>query len=386
MLLDEYQNSAKKTDISSDDSASRYLLLGLFGEAGSVLSIVKKQDRDKITAQNYFHLAKEEIGDLLWYIAVVAYRDNISFGKIAKPLALPHSKRVAAEKLAFEDIQEPRRTLHVVPSKYLEWAMVDLADSVGKLVVAQRSFLKDDKQPPLLSAFSEVLRRLITVANRAGISLVDAAQHNLHKTAERWPGTRTKGYPRPFDTNYPEYERLPRNMVIDIQQIDVDKNQYFVYQSCNGINIGDRLTDNIEFDDDYRFHDVFHYAYAAILGWSPVLRSILKLKRKSNKSVDESQDGARAILIEEGISTLVFNEAKSDNQFFRDVERGKLSFDLLKTIRMFVRGYEVEHVPYWVWEEAILQGYDAFRYLKRHRKGRVTLDYKRRRLTIGPIP
>ncbi|WP_082662825.1 MULTISPECIES: nucleoside triphosphate pyrophosphohydrolase family protein [unclassified Sphingopyxis] len=386
MNLDDYQKSAIKTDTSVGDSASRYLLLGLFGEAGSVLSIVKKQDRDRLTPQHYFSLAMEEIGDLLWYLAVVAHHDKLTLGKIAKPLALPRASRLAASKLGFGDLQEPRMTLQVIPSKFLEWALVDLADSVGKLVVAQRTYLKKGEQKPLLEAFTEVVRRLVIVGNRAGVSLEEAARKNLAKTAERWPETRETGYPPQFDAGFPSYERLPHQMKIDIIQISKSEDQYFVYQSCNGINIGDRLTDNIEFDDNYRFHDVFHYAYAAVIGWSPVLRSILKRKRKSVAKVDESEDGARAILIEEGISALVFNEAKSDGTFFSNVERGKLSFDLLKTIKIFVRGYEVEHVPYWVWEEAILQGYEAFRYLVKHGRGRIVLDYKHRRITAGPIP
>ena len=69
----------------------------------------------------------------------------------------------------------------------------------------------------------------------------------------------------------------------------------YVIQQCNGINIGDRLTDNKTEEDDYRFHDVFHLAYAAILGWSPVTRSLFKVKRKSDPKTDETQDGARAI-------------------------------------------------------------------------------------------
>ncbi len=68
----------------------------------------------------------------------------------------------------------------------------------------------------------------------------------------------------------------------------------YVIQQCTGINIGDRLTDNRLEPDDYRFHDVFHLAYAAILGWSPVLRALFKVKRKSCPKIDENQDGARA--------------------------------------------------------------------------------------------
>ena len=75
------------------------------------------------------------------------------------------------------------------------------------------------------------------------------------------------------------------------------------------------------------YHDVFHYAYVAVLGWSPVVRALLQLKRKSNKVVDETQDGARANLIEEGIAALVFAEAKSQ-AFFKNVKPGKLSYDL----------------------------------------------------------
>ena len=73
--------------------------------------------------------------------------------------------------------------------------------------------------------------------------------------------------------------------------------------------IGDPLTDASHIEDDYRLHDVFHIAYAAVLGWSPVLRSLMKRKRKSNPQVDEAEDGGRAIAIEEGISALVFSYA-----------------------------------------------------------------------------
>ena len=52
----------------------------------------------------------------------------------------------------------------------------------------------------------------------------------------------------------------------------------------SGEKIGDELTDNAYKDDGYRFHDVFHSAYVAILGWSPVIRKLLKRKRKSKQA------------------------------------------------------------------------------------------------------
>ena len=49
----------------------------------------------------------------------------------------------------------------------------------------------------------------------------------------------------------------------------------------DGKPFGAELTDNAYDPDGYRFHDVFHFAYAAVLGWSPITRALLRRKRKS---------------------------------------------------------------------------------------------------------
>jgi hypothetical protein len=48
-----------------------------------------------------------------------------------------------------------------------------------------------------------------------------------------------------------------------------------------GKPLGDDLTDNAYVDDGYRFHDVIHLALIAHLGWSPVVRGLMRRKRKS---------------------------------------------------------------------------------------------------------
>lgn len=385
MLLDEYQSLAARTDVSSSEASQRHLILGLFGEAGSVLSVIKKKGRDKSSSRVYFERASEEIGDLLWYLAASAKRSGFSLGRVAKPLALSPSKRKKSSLLLFSDLQIPRRSPPEEPTRYLEIVLMSLAGSVGALIHEQRAYLKSKNSVDLCSAFTKVLRGMVDVTNRVGLSLEEVARANLAKTSERWPEDRNS-FPDPFDSVFPRYERLPRKITFDIREVKSDEDDYFVYQSYGKVNIGDRLTDNIEYSDDYRFHDVFHYAYAAVIGWSPVLRAILNVKRKSVKEVDHNQDGARAILVEEGLAALIYNEAKREGGLFADVDRGKLSFDLLKTIKSFVQGFEVKDMPYWVWEEAILQGFEAFRYLVEHREGRVTIDYPNRRLHIGPIP
>lgn len=110
----------------------------------------------------------------------------------------------------------------------------------------------------------------------------------------------------------------------------------------------------------------------------------MRLKRKSQPQIDDAEDGARAILIEEGVSTWIFGQAQRLN-YFEGVEIGKLPLDLLKQIKQFVAGYEADRLPLWLWEEAILQGYTAFRYLREHRRGRVILDFKTRSLRVEAL-
>lgn len=111
----------------------------------------------------------------------------------------------------------------------------------------------------------------------------------------------------------------------------------------------------------------------------------MRLKRKSNSKVDESQDGARAVLIEEGVSTFVFAYAKHLD-FFEGQLPGDLSFTLLKRVKEFVEGYEVSECPIWQWENAILEGYKAFRFLRQHRRGRLSINLERRECEIEPMP
>ena len=87
--------------------------------------------------------------------------------------------------------------------------------------------------------------------------------------------------------------------------------------------------------------------------------------------VDENEDGARAGLIEEGVATFIFGRALEQN-LFEDLEH--LDFDLLKLVRGFVRGFEVERCALWQWERAILDGFKVYREFKKNRRGYVVAD------------
>ena len=86
-----------------------------------------------------------------------------------------------------------------------------------------------------------------------------------------------------------------------------------VTMTVNGARVGDPLTDNNYRDDGYRFHDVFHLAHAAILGWSPILRALMKRKRRSNPELSRREDGRPSMIAEEGIVAMLFSYAERRN-------------------------------------------------------------------------
>lgn len=372
--LDEYQTLASRTDRTRNKGNGFDLpVLGLVGEVGSLLSEVKKRQRDKAAIIGYEQTVLEELGDTLWYLAIIADHADIKLATLASDGSVLDS--------AFSALQ-PQHSLPLnTPSAQFERTLLRLAAATGELAAAVDGSHGDKDH--LKTRLASVFRHLVQAANEAEVLLEDAARFNIQKTEDRWPQDRV--YPGLFDSTFPGDEQLPRILEIDIYEREASNGKSYVLQSCNGLFIGDRLTDNIMEPDDYRFHDVFHYAYAAVLGWSPVTRALLKRKRKSKVRVDEGEDGARAVLIEEGVATYVFGIAKDFN-FFADQKPGDLSLTLLKNVRQFVRGYEVHASPLWLWEDAILQGNHAFRYLREKRRGRIKLDVERRSLSIEELP
>ena len=95
MNFNDYQNQAIQTDVAhnSTTKSSRYngymeKALGLAGETGEVLEIIKKIIRDKggvfETAPEDCEKLKKELGDVLWYLSAVAYYNDIKLEDIAK--------------------------------------------------------------------------------------------------------------------------------------------------------------------------------------------------------------------------------------------------------------------------------------------------------------
>ena len=377
--LADYQKIAKRTDQNKRAGIGglRFPLLGLFGEVGTLLSELKKKQRDKESYYAYDTAVVEEFGDVLWYFSNIAGRAGLTLEDLAG-LALHHNaiggKSRSRRVLSFADLQTKTPKLAPTSDGPFETEVLHLAARVGSLLGDVDSYVRNREL--LKGHLVEIFRSIIRSAEDANILVDDVVRANIEKVTGRWPIERI--YTPLFDSRMKPDEQLPRRIEMLIEEQTVG-GKTFVIQKCNGIKIGDRLTDNKIEQDDYRFHDVFHLGYAAVLGWSPVIRGQFRVKRKSIPSIDENQDGARAALIEEGVATWVFNHALR-LEFFADITA--LDFPLLKAIQELVQGYEVSDCPLWMWEKAILDGFKAFRFLREHRRALVIADLNNRRLIV----
>lgn len=384
LTVDQYAMEAAHTDQRKGPGTIGFTMLGLFGETGSLLAEAKKKQRDPASYLGYAPAVTEEIGDVLWYLAAIARRHRLALSDIAAAAHRPDATFLAGDHtaLTLHELQPAHMPQSREPTPAFEHSLLALAGEVGLLARKVEGGSSAGQKLEIAARLVAIMRCLINAANDSGVTLEIAAFKNLQKIFDRWP--RERNYPPPFDDGRDAEEQLPRKMEIDVYERTVRGRDY-VFQRSRGVYVGDRLTDNAIEQDDYRFHDVFHYAYVAVLGWSPVIRALLRLKRKSDPKLDEAEDGARAILIEEGVTSWLFGQAQQLD-FFEGVKRGGLPLDMLKHVRQFVTGYEADSCPLWLWEEAILQGYAAFRFLQKNRRARIGIDFACRRLRIKELP
>jgi NTP pyrophosphatase (non-canonical NTP hydrolase) len=275
MELDEYQREAHATAKSRDIEV---FTLGLFGEAGSVASAIKKLKRDNDAEEVVRAEIATELGDVLWYLA--------------------------------------------------------------------------------------------EIATSYGLSLSEVASANLEKTKYLFSGDDLT-----FETGAPPEERFPREAPFEF----IDQGEKVLIR-WEGREFGDPLDDNAHHPDGYKFHDVFHLAYMTRLGWSPVTRALLGLKRRYDKDIDRVEDGARAVFLEEGLSVFVFNQNRTTVEGISSfADRRNIPFTILSAIKTITQGLEVSRRDVTAWRDAIAMGFQMFDKLVGHDGGTVTcnLDTKK---------
>lgn len=284
LTLEHYQDEASKTlqSYNSKDQENFFLgYLGLAGEAGTVLTTLKKLIRDGEGFGSFQDKIKEELGDVLWYISAIASHN--------------------------------------------------------------------------------------------GLRLEEIARENLEKINDRFQESNLTNIPR-LDANYEE--QFPESFIINFIE---ERGIYFpeVKMVWENGPLGDPLSDNSREPNDYRYHDVFHLGHIAFLGWSPVLRHLMKLKRKSDPVAVDAEDRGRPQVAEEAITLIVYNYAKG-NKMLKESDR--VDTDLLRTIKQLVIDLEVSVVTAYQWERTIIGSYKIFHQVVENKGGRVLVSPSTREL------
>ena len=279
------------------------------------------------------------------------------------------------QRLANQTDQQPEeRNLKADPRSIMV-PLLGMAGEVGELLGEHKKWLRDGESYRLFpervkEELGDLLWYLSNVATKHGLTLEEVADFNLSKTGRRWQSvTADREKRKLFDEGFPPSERLPRQM-----DISIEEDSGIAITTIDGAKYGDPLTDNRYEDDGYRFHDICHLSYASVLGWSPTMRALMRRKRKSAPKVDEVEDGGRAIVIEEGISAMVFSYAERRN--FLEGAEG-VNYDLLRTIKDMTSHLEVSARTEGEWERAIMTGFDIWRQVKAEGRGQIHADLER---------
>lgn len=365
LLLSHYAAEIADTDVLDPSDVSP-ILQGLFGEVGGIMSTAKKHIREKSAYPGFKRAAEEEFGDTLWYLAALCRRLKI-------PL----------EDLLADAASGERFITIGAASDLIEGAIAHVATPISTDSVDTTLFKLGRSAAALLEATPDRAKIMafasdyLDALHTAKLSFAVVARSNLRKARGAFIAPLPENL-IDFDVEFGVEEQLPREFKIRVNQRGSGRS----YLQWNGVFIGDPLTDNIADPDGYRFHDVFHFAYAAILHWSPVTRALIKHKRKSRPDYDEEQDSGRAIVVEEVLTAWIFTRAKELN-FFEG--QARISLGVLKTIGEFVAGYEVAQCPLKLWERAILDGYGVFRRIRAAEGGWIVGDRALRTICYAPL-
>ena len=320
-----YQAQATLTDeeVDVDDVAAISVpLLGLAGEAGSLLNAQKKYYTDHELKTRDRGFVRTELGDLLWYLSTVASHCDLDLAE------------VAAQNLATTRQFNPAKAGAELPPD---------------LPVLDADFPATERFPRRLVIRFRPLRAEKGDPKRVQMMLIQA-----------WPNAFPDG-------------------PLELPPTRSGKKRWQGF--AVGQPLGDPLTDNSPNADGYRFHDAIHLGFLATLGWSATTRGLLRLKRRSDPAVDENQDGARAVFAEEGVAALLAKRSLSRGDFLTELCIDSSTLEIVTTV---FEDLEVAAFPPWIWRRAISQGFVVMQQLAQNRgSGFVTVDLEERVLTYS---
>lgn len=319
MEFDEYQTTAAVSNALAHhdaDSALNAALFGLGSETGSLFDIQKKLLTDGLDSDVGKERARQELGDLLWYVARVSNALGFTLDEIATANLdrvrdmWPQEGDTLAKLKEYDNGKEQERFPRSLKFRFEEF---DHEEGSRKL-------------------------------KRAMITLVHAD-------------------PNDFPNGPIEVDDKTRGYAVDAP-------------------FGQELTDNSQRDDGYRYHDAIHMAFMACFHWSATMRSLLRIKRKSDDAKDYEEDSARPIFLEEGLAAVL--AALSVRRMNFEAE-ANIDGDVLQAVRACTRDLEVADVPGWAWRKVIVMGFKAMRQLEASGGGYLIANLDERTLTFEPL-
>ena len=427
MLVTEYNNFVLETDQYTNKQPKErqeIALYGLVGEIGSLLSAIKKQylSEDGVADWNTPNdEIVEELGDVIWYCFSLnqivhpklfrnIFKDSLRQIKAAldedsvrgemfrnsldttkKSEFLEAAKNFPKTKqMRFADYQQLAfMTARTRGRELLEVCLAVLWQLGAELLRrtlpdSERRINKAVRDRTESRILGEIAWHVSAIASLFSLKLEDIVSENVNKASFRkssGPSTEL------FDCDAPPEQQFPRKFEVSFVSLASDRARMY----WNGRRLGDDLTDNSYRKDGYRFHDVMHLSNAAILGWSPVLRDLMKRKRKYNSDKDEKDDGGRARIVEELVIKAIHSEGRRLANLSGEKEvtklftnKGQITFRLVKQLREFVDNLEVEVCQAWEWKEAAYQGAKIFYSLTKERQGTVFVDLDAREVSFRP--
>jgi NTP pyrophosphatase (non-canonical NTP hydrolase) len=269
--------------------------------------------------------------------------------------------------------------------------LLGLAGEVGQLIAEYKKRQRDKTgyrafRDEVHEELGDILWYAAALARRNGFDLGEIAQGNLEKTRGVFLSPEQMPRHTLFDEGVPAAQRLPRRLTVTLVETEEETERGETLKRVRMYRgdkaVGNPLDDNSEHEDAYRYHDVFHLAHMAVLGWSPVMRKLLDCKREALPTVDRIEDGGRAGALEEGLTAYVFTIA-AEHSFFSTLAHVPPS--VLKTCSKMTAHLEVALRSAGDWHAAILAGYGVFRQVAEHHGGVVTADLEARTLVFeGP--
>src|SRR5262249_37485463 len=147
---------------------------------GSLLSELKKKQRDTDSYVAYHDSVIEEFGDVLWYLANVALRADLHLSKLSRriPAKLSNWDYSGLPKpRTFAELQQRRRKFRGPQStRAVERRLLALGGKVGTLLTDFGSRQIEHNRDVLSGHLVEILRTVVAAADDAEVSLNEAAR------------------------------------------------------------------------------------------------------------------------------------------------------------------------------------------------------------------